>query len=154
MRIQNGMHFVLDPGPVPNNLITARDKPAHPFRGRIRRPDFRQITGRVQAGQRAGINLVGLHMGMGDGLDLKWIGNHHPLYMRRQNPGHRHAVSRRFDHHLVSLLQLPAKPLQGRAGHIDPAFVSGYTVLPDHHLPKGAVDVYADYASHARLPCQ
>jgi hypothetical protein len=36
MRIQNGMHFVLDPGPVPNNLIAARDKPAHPFRRRVR----------------------------------------------------------------------------------------------------------------------
>lgn len=105
MRMQDGMHLVLDPGPVPNNLIAARHQSAHPFRCRIRGPDFRQIASRMQAGQRAGVDLVGFHMGMGDRLDLKRIGNHHTLHMGRQNPGHRHAVSGRLDHHLVRLLQ-------------------------------------------------
>ncbi len=43
-------------------------------------------------GQRRCVNLVSLHMGMGDSLDLKRIGDHHPLYMRRQNPGYRHGA--------------------------------------------------------------
>lgn len=62
MRMQNGMHLVLDPGPVPDNLIAARDKPAQPLRGCIRGPDLRQISGSMQACQCCCVNLVGLHM--------------------------------------------------------------------------------------------
>ena len=154
MRMQDGMHLVLDPGPVPDNLIAARHQPAHPLRRRIRGPDFRQVAGRMQAGQRPGVDLAGLHMGMGDRLDLKRIGNHHPLHIGRQDPGHRHAVSGRLDHHFIRLLQLPAEPLQGGSGHLDPAFVTGQAILPDHHLPEGAVDIDANHASHGRFPCQ
>jgi len=138
---------------VPDHLIATRHQSAHPFRRRIRGPDFRKIASRIQAGQRAGVNLVGLHMGMGDRFHLQGVGDHHTLHMGRQNPGHRHAVAGRLDHHLVRLLQLPAEPLQGRAGHLDPAFVPGQTILPDHHLSEGPVDIYADNASHVRLPC-
>nr|WP_245602942.1 hypothetical protein [Leisingera methylohalidivorans] len=102
------MHLALDPGPVPDNLIAARDKPAHPFCGCIRGPDFRQATGRIQAGQCACTDLAGLHMGMGMGmgdcLDLKRLGNHHQIHMGRQDPGHCHAVSGRLDHASHALL--------------------------------------------------
>lgn len=93
-------------------------------------------------------------MGMRDRLYLERIGDHHPFHVRRQNPRHRHAISGRFDHDLISLLKLPAEPLQGRAGHLDPALMSGQTILPDNHLPEGPVDVDTDNASHVRLPCQ
>jgi len=154
MLMQDGMHFVLDPGPMPDNLIATRHKPAHPLSRRIRGPDLRQVTCGMQAGQRCRIDFVGLHVGMGDRFHLERIGNHHPIHMGRQNPGHRHAVSGRLYHHLIRLLQLPAEPLQGRAGHIDPTFMPGQTVLPNHHFPEGPVDIYSDYASHTRLPCQ
>lgn len=108
----------------------------------------------MQTGQRACIDLVGLHVGMGDCFHLERIGNHHPFHMGRQNPGHRHAVAGRLDHHLVRLLQLPAEALKGRARHLDPAFMPGQTVLPDHHLPEGRVDIDTYHASHARLTCQ
>ncbi len=98
MRMQDGMHLVLDPRSMPDDLIATRHEPAHPLRGRIRRPDIWQIACGVQAGQRCGIGLVGLQVRMGDRFHLERIGNHHSLYMGRQNPGHRHAAAGRLNH--------------------------------------------------------
>ncbi|GHE06075.1 hypothetical protein GCM10008024_39290 [Allgaiera indica] len=113
MRMKDGMHLVLDPGPVPHNLIAARDKSAHPLRCRIRGPDLRQVTGGMQARQRRGVDLVGRHVRMGDRLHLQRIGDHHSRDVGRQHAGDCHAVPRRLDHDLVCLQKLPAEPFQG-----------------------------------------
>ena len=78
VRVQDRMHLVLDPGPVTDDLVAPRHQPAQPLRRQVRRPDLRQVAGGVQARQRARVNLVGLHVGMGDRLYLQRIGDHHP----------------------------------------------------------------------------
>lgn len=149
------MHLVLDPRPMPHDLVAAGDKSAQPFRGRVRRPDLRQVADCMQARQRRRIDLVGLDMRMGDRLHLQRIGDHHTSDVGCKHAGDRHAVSRRLYDNLVRLLQkLSAKPFQGGSGHIDPSFGPGYTVLPDHHLPEGPMDIYGNDTSHARLPCK
>lgn len=82
---------------------------------------------------------------------MQQIGDHHTRDMGRQHMRDRHAVARRLDHHFVHLQQLSPEPLQGRAGHLDQAFMPGQTVFPDHHLPEGTVDVDPDHASHRLL---
>ena len=87
-------------------------------------------------------------MRMRDRLHLDRIGNHHPSHERRQHTGHRHAVASRLDHDLVGRLQLFAKPLQPRSGHIDPTRVPKLSVFPNHHLAKRSVDVHSNNPSH------
>ena len=55
--LKDRMYLVLDPGSVPNDLVAPRDEPAHALGGRIRRPDLGQVTGRVQARERAASTL-------------------------------------------------------------------------------------------------
>ena len=44
MRMEDGMHLIFDPGPVPDNLIATRHEPAHALCCRIRGPDLRQVA--------------------------------------------------------------------------------------------------------------
>lgn len=49
--------------------------------------------------------------------------------------------------------KLPTKPFKAVRVMSTRSACGGQASFSDHHLSKGAVDVYADYASHARLPC-
>ena len=109
MGLKDCMRFVLDPSPVPNHLVAPRDEPAHTLGGRIRRPDLGPVPGRVQARKRAGVDLVGLHVRMGDHLHLQRVGDDHPLHERRQHPRNRHAVACRLNHHLIRRLLTRAR---------------------------------------------
>lgn len=42
--VKNGMDLVLDPGPMPHDLVAPRHEPAHPLGCGIRRPDLRQVA--------------------------------------------------------------------------------------------------------------
>src|SRR6476619_2193796 len=44
---------------------------------------------RLQTGERAGIDLVGLYVSLGDCLHLQRIGDNHPRHEWRQNPRQR-----------------------------------------------------------------
>jgi hypothetical protein len=151
MRMQDGMHFVLDPRPVPDELIAARNETTLALRHRIRRPDLRQVARRIQARQRARINLVGLHMRMRDRLHLQRIGDHHPRHERRQHARHRHAVARRLGHDRIGRTQALAEAFQRCPGHIDPAGMPELAVFPNYHLAKGSVDIHSDHTSHRFL---
>jgi hypothetical protein len=74
VRVQDRMHLVLDPRPVPHDLVPPCNQTAKALGGRIRRPDLRQVAGRMQARQHTGIDLVGLHVRMGDCLHLRLAG--------------------------------------------------------------------------------
>jgi hypothetical protein len=102
----------------------------------------------VQAGQRAGVDLVGLHMGMGDRLHLKRVGDHYSLHKGRQNARHCHAVAGRFDHHLVRRQKALAEAFQCCSGHVDPATMSKVALFPENHLSESSVDVHSNDASH------
>ena len=79
MRMQDLMHFVLDPRPMPDNLIASRSQPTLPLGLRGGSPDFRQVSSGKQTRQRARIDRVGLYPCMRDRLHLQGIGDHHPL---------------------------------------------------------------------------
>ena len=141
--------LVLEPRPVADDLVASRHQPAHPLGGGVRRPDLRQVACGVEVRQRACVDLVGLHVGMGDGLHLKRVGDHHPRHEGRLNPRHRHGVAGGLDDDLVRGLEALAEALQRRAGHLDPPGVPQHAPFPDHHLPEGPVDVDAD----SRVAC-
>ncbi len=151
MCMQDRMHLVLDPRAMTDDLIAPGDQPSKTLGGRVRCPDLRQVAGCMQVRQRACVDLVGLHMSMGDGLHLQWVGDHHPRHEGCEDPRHRHGVAGRLNHHLIRGSELSRETLQRRPGHVDPTLVAGQPVLPDHHLPEGPVYVHSDHASHARL---
>ena len=145
------MHLVLEPRAMPHDLVAPRHQSALAFGRRVRRPDLRQVAGRLQTGERAGIDLVGLYVSLGDRLHLQRIGDNHPRHERRQHSRDRHAVGGRFDHHLITGQQGLAKSLQRSPRHIDAARMSEPAVFPKHHLPEGSVDIDANHPSHSHL---
>jgi len=70
MRLQDGVHLVLDPGPMPNDLIAASHQSASALGGRIGYPDLRQEARSPQRCQYASVDLVRLDVSMGDRLHL------------------------------------------------------------------------------------
>ena len=85
VRMQDRIHLVLEPRPVPHYLVASRHQPAQPLGGGIRCPDFGQIPRCVQACQCPRVDLAGLHMGMCDRLHLQRVGDRHPLHEGRQH---------------------------------------------------------------------
>src|SRR5215831_1720538 len=75
VRVQDRMHLILEPRAMPHDLVAPRHQPALAFGLRVRRPDLRQVPSRMQTGERAGIDLVGLYVSLGDRLHLQWIGD-------------------------------------------------------------------------------
>ena len=145
------MHLVLQPRPMPHDLVAPCRKSALAFRRGVRCPDLRQITGRLQTGERARIDLIGLYVSLCDRLYLERIGNDHPRHERRQHPRHRHAVGGRFDDYLIACQQGFAKSFQRGPRHINAARRSKPAVFPEHHLPESSVDIDPNYPSHLLL---
>lgn len=98
MRVKDGVDLVLDAGAMADDLVAACHQTSHALGDGIWCPDLRQEAGSMQVRQNPCIDLVRLDPGMGDRLDLQWIGNDHPCHMRRQHMRDRHAVTRRLDH--------------------------------------------------------
>jgi hypothetical protein len=151
VRVQDRMHLILEPRAMPHDLVAPRHQPALAFGLRVRCPHLRQVPRRLQTGERASINLVGLYVSLGDRLHLQRIGDNHPRHEWRQNPRHRHAVGGRFDNHLITGQQGLGKSLQRSPRHINAARMSEPAVLPKHHLPESSVDVDANHPSHSHL---
>jgi hypothetical protein len=60
-RMQDRMHLILEPRTMPHDLVAPCRRPSLAFGPGVRRPDLRQVAGRLQTGERAGINLVRLY---------------------------------------------------------------------------------------------
>jgi len=60
------MHLVLEPRAMPHDLVAPCRRPSLAFRRGVRRPDLRQVAGRLQTGERAGIYLVCLDVSLRD----------------------------------------------------------------------------------------
>ena len=98
VRMQDRMHFILDPRAMTDDLITTRRKATLTFGSSVRCPYLGQEAGRVQACQRAGlptcrlanvqacqragVDFVGLHLSVGNRLHLQRIGDDHPSHER------------------------------------------------------------------------
>ncbi len=101
MRVQNGMHLVLDPRAMADDLVAPGHQPTHAFGLGRRRPDFGEKSRRVEARQKSSIDLVRLHVRMRDRLDLKRIGNHHPCHEWRQDTHETPCIPGRLDDDLI-----------------------------------------------------
>jgi hypothetical protein len=75
MRMQNRMNLVLDPRAMTDDLIATRHESPHALRRGRRYPDFRQKSCRVEARQNACVDLIGLHMRVGNRPDQQRIGD-------------------------------------------------------------------------------
>ena len=106
MRMQDGMHLILDPRAVADHLVAARHLTPQAFGVGVRQPNFRQEVRRPQGRKYAGVDLVGLNLRIGDGLDLHRVGHDHPRDMRLKCPHDRHCVAGRLDDDFV--LSLPS----------------------------------------------
>jgi hypothetical protein len=151
MRLQDGMHLVLDPGPMPNDLVAATHQSAQALGIRVGYPDLRQEARCPQRRQHACVDLVCLDVSMCDRLHLQRIGYDHSRNIRAEHPHHRHRVAGCLDDDLVFLAQAATKPLKPRAGHIYTPARPEPTCLPENHLRESAVDVHADHALHLLL---
>ena len=69
--MEDRVDLVLQPCPVADDLVASRRQPALPLRICVRRPDLRQVASGIEACQNARVDLVGLHVGMGDRLHLQ-----------------------------------------------------------------------------------
>ena len=169
LRGQDRADLVLEPRAVPHDPAAPRREPAHPLRRRVRRPDPGQAAGRMQARRRARTGLVGPHTGMGDGLHLQGIGDHHPRREGREPPATppRRRVRRAgrppdappirltLDHHLLGGLEPLGLTPRAPCGSSRPARRAAARAAPGSPPPaSGPVDVEADHASHARAPAK
>ncbi len=151
MGVQDCMRLVLDPRPMPHDLVASSDHPSHPLGCRVRRPDLGQIARCIETRERSVIDLVGLHMRVRDRFHLQRVGDYDPMNKGRQHPRHRHAVAGRIDRHLIRRPRSSAEPLQRGAGHANAASRPQPALFPENHLPEGAVNVDTGHAPHAPL---
>jgi hypothetical protein len=151
MGMQDRVHLVLDPRAVPDYLVAARHQPPQSFGIGVRQPDLRQEVGGPQRRQHPGIDLVGLDVRVGDRLDLQRVGDDHPRHIGRQDMNHRHGIAGRLDDDLVLLTKAATEPFQPGPGHADASSRTQFSLLPEHHLGKGPMDVHADHTSHQLL---
>ena len=86
MRLQDGMHLVLDPRAMPNDLVAARHQTTQALGVGVGQPNLRQEVRRPQRRQHAGVDLVGLDVRMGDRLHLQRVGHDHSRDIRARAP--------------------------------------------------------------------
>jgi hypothetical protein len=146
VRVQDRLDDVLQPRALAHDLITAGDLPAQSLSWLVSNPDLRQEAAGVKLGEHAGVDRVGLDLGMGDNPHLLGVGDHDPLHVRADHGGHRRCVAGRLDHDHVVLGQGCGKGIEPIALHVDPPQSSELAVLPGHRLGKRAVDVQSDDA--------
>jgi len=91
-----------------------------PLGGGIRLPDLGQIVAAEQMGKHCGVDLVGLHFRLCDGLDLQWIADHDLGHEGPQDLDHCPGVGGGFQGQAVVLAELlPRELLQGRSAAVD-----------------------------------
>jgi hypothetical protein len=150
--VQDRLHLVLQPGPLPHDVGAADDLAAQREGGLIGQPHRRQEPGRQQLRQYCRVDLVSLDLGLGDRPSLLRVGDHHPAHMLFQQPRDRIGVPGRLQSHLITQAQaLGELPQPFRRG-LDPARLPHHTLLPDGHLGELAVHVQPDASAHPAPP--
>ena len=82
MAVQDRLNDVLQPRPLPNNLIATGDLAAQRLGRLIWDPDFRQEAARVELRQHTGVDCIGLDLRMRDDTHLLRVGDHNLLHVR------------------------------------------------------------------------
>ena len=137
--MQDRWDDVLEPRAPLHDLIAADHLTPQRLGCRVRNPHLRQEAASVELGQHAGINRVGLDLGVRNDAHLLRVGDHDPLHVRTDDRGHRRRVAGRLDHHDIVLAEPPSKGLEQIASHGDTPESPELAVFPGHRLGKSAV---------------
>ena len=152
-RAEDGVHPVAQQRPAAHEARPEGD-PAAELAGRwIGLPDLRDVVRGEQLGERPGVDLVGLDLGLGDGPGPERVGHHDPARVGRQDVGDRPGVPRRLEDHLVVGPEGRRERLQRVAPDLEPAERAGPARLVDERDLAGmAAEVETDRACHRRPP--
>ena len=150
VRMQHRMHAALRPADRSHHRHAFGDEPPQGERIVIRRPDLGQKAGGVELSEDRGVDLVGLHPRMRDGLHLHRVCDHHPRDEGCEQPHNGRCVPRRFQHDLVVRSKALAKGHDRIVLQLKPEALGGNTVLVDRDLRETSMDIHSD-RSHALL---
>jgi hypothetical protein len=141
MGVQDGLHDVLEPHALPNQLLTAADLPPQCPGPLVRHPDLRQEATGVELGQHRGIDAIGLDLGVGDQPHLLGVGNHHPSDMGREHRNDGSGVAGRLHDHVVVVGQGTAgECLQLVPAHANPAQPCELAIQQGNRLGEDTVN--------------
>ncbi len=102
----------------------------------IGHPHLRQEPRRVELRQHGGVDLVRLHLGVGDGAGAQRIRDHDAARVAVQHAHDRVRVPGRLEDHLVRRRETVREDLHRLPGELDTARVPDHPVLPDRHFRK------------------
>ncbi|MDM0118120.1 hypothetical protein QTI66_39320 [Variovorax sp. J22R133] len=105
---KDGLHPVLQPRRLRHELGALGD--AAPLQHDVLggHPHLGQELRRVLAGERRGVDLVGLHLGPGDCPNLHGVGDGHAMYEGHQQPNNDRRVAGRLQHDVFLLVSVAA----------------------------------------------
>ena len=150
VRVQDRLDDRLQPRPLTDDLIAARDLPPQRQGALVRHPDLRQEAAGVEPRQHGRVDDIGLDARLGDQTHLARIGDHDPPDMGADHLRHRRRVAGRLDHDVVVMRQLSGERRKMLARHPDAAEPDGSAVVQHHRLGEHAVDVQA-YDPHGSV---
>jgi hypothetical protein len=131
---------------------SAHHLPAQATGALVGQPDRRQEVRGQQLRQDPRVDLVGLHLRLGDRPRLGRVGHHHPPDQRRQQVRDRVTVPGRLQRHLIVGAQ-PIGPLTQRfRRNPDPALVTDQAILEHRELRELPVHIHPDITHHPVLP--
>jgi len=144
MRMQDGLHDVLQTRALAHQLVSSGDLPAQRSGLVIRHPDLRQEPARVKSGQHRRIDAVGLDLGVRDQPHLLRIGDHHATDVRAQDLGHRRRIPGRLDHYMIVMGQRSCKCGEAVSTHLDPTKPDETSPLKRHRFREDTVDIQSN----------
>lgn len=142
--VQNGLNPALHPSYRSHQRRALRDQTPQVLRLVVCCPNLWQESGGMKLCQDLGINLVGLHPRVGDGLHLEWIGNHDPRDKRNQQPDDGRCISGRFQHDLVVLPQGLSEGHDRVEFKLDPQFFRDPPSIEDRDLCETSMHIPSD----------
>jgi hypothetical protein len=151
VRVQDRLHDVLEPAPLPDELVAAGHLPAQGERPLVRDPDLGQEATGIELRQNDRVDPVGLDLGVRDQAHLFGVGHDHTADVWPQHLGHGCSVAGRFDHNVVVRGQRAGEPRQPVPLEIDPAEPDQASVLERRRFGEHPVNVQTD-DPHPLLP--
>ena len=148
--LQRGPDLVLRPAALAHQLGPASHPAPQRPRSLVGAPHLGHIARRQQLGEPAGVEPVGLCLGLGDLPQLLRVHDHDPRHVRTEDPGDRLGAAGGLQPHLVVSTEALGEQLELAPAGPHPAGRAHPALLQDRHLAELAVDVQPD-VSHGDL---
>ncbi len=146
------MHAVLQPGTAVDHHSTPCHLEPEPLGRLVGLPDLWQETRGVQLGQHERVDLVGFHLGMGNGAHLQRVGDHHTPHVRCHELRDSQCVARGLDHDLCLSAEVFGKGNRLVTHKAEPPELACNTISDLSRLRKVAMNIKPD-SSHDLLLC-